>query len=141
MRILLYIVILLGLTIAPVKPLDLAKLEPVQTVSVSYEQNQMILQTDTGSKGVGETVEAAIADLKKGTPGVIYLDTAQYLLLTKEAIPYMLGIENHLRDSVRVCLWDGKGSLKIADKYLSVRNDLPLLKSLITKGKINFEKS
>ena len=141
MRTLLYIVILLGLTAAPVKPLELAKLEPVQTVSVDYAQNQIILQTDTGSKGIGDTIEAAIDDLEEGTPGVIYLDTAQYLLLTKDAIPYILGIENHLRNSVRVCLWDGKGSLEMADKYLSVKNDLPLLKSLISNGKINFEKS
>lgn len=141
MRLLLYVVILLSLTMAPVKPLDLAKLEPVQTVAIRTEENKVILQTDTGSKGIGNTVDDAINDLEEGTPGVIYLDTAQYLLLTKEAIPYMLGIENHLRDSVRVCLWDGKGSLKIADKYLSVRNDLPLLKSLITNRKINFEKS
>lgn len=141
MRLLLYVVILLSLTMAPVKPLDLAKLEPVQTVAIRTEENKVILQTDTGSKGIGNTVDDAINDLEEGTPGVIYLDTAQYLLLTKEAIPYMLGIENHLRDSVQVCLWDGKGSLKIADKYLSVRNDLPLLKSLITNRKINFEKS
>ena len=141
MRTLLYIVILLGLTAAPVKPLELAKLEPVQTVSVDYAQNQIILQTDTGSKGIGDTIEAAIDDLEEGTPGVIYLDTAQYLLLTKDAIPYILGIENHLRNSVRVCLWDGKGSLEMADKYLSVKNDLPLIKSLISNGKINFEKS
>lgn len=141
MRTLLSIVILLALTAAPVKPLELAKLEPVQTVSVDYAQNQIILQTDTGSKGVGDTIEAAIDNLKKGTPGVIYLDTAQYLLLTKDSIPYILGIENHLRNSVRLCLWDGKGSLEMADKYLSVKNDLPLLKSLITNGKINFEKS
>lgn len=141
MRTLLYIVILLSLTAAPVKPLELAKLEPVQTVSVDCAQNQIILQTDTGSKGVGDTVEAAIDDLEEGTPGVIYLDTAQYLLITKDAIPYILGIENYLRNSVRICLWDGKGSLKMADKYLSVRNDLPRLKSLISNGKINFEKS
>ena len=141
MRTLLSIVILLALTAAPVKPLELAKLEPVQTVSVDYAQKQIILQTDTGSKGVGDTIEAAIDDLEEGTPGVIYLDTAQYLLLTKDAIPYILGIENHLRNSVRLCLWDGKGSLEMADKYLSVKNDLPLLKSLITNGKINFEKS
>lgn len=141
MRIVIYIVILLSLTFAPVKHLDLANLEPVQTVSVDYAQNQIILQTDTGSKGVGDTVEAAIDDLEEGTPGVIYLDTAQYLLITKEAIPYILGVENYLRNSVRVCLWDGKGGLELADKYLSVRNDLPRLKSLITNGKINFEKS
>ena len=141
MRVLLYIVILLALTMVPIKPLELAKLEPVQTVSMRCEQNKIILETDTQNRGEGETIEEAIADLEERTPGVIYLDTAQYLLLTKDAMPYILGIENYLRDRVRVCLWDGRGSLEMADKYLSVRYDLPLLKSLITNGKINIEKS
>jgi hypothetical protein len=131
----------MSFSLARTKPLELSKLEPVQTVSVHCEQNKIVLQTDTGSKGVGETLKSAIEDLEEGTPGVIYLDTAQYLLITEAALPYILGMENHLRNSVRVCLWDGKGSLEMADKYLSVRNDLPLLKTLISNGKINFEKS
>lgn len=141
MRVILYAIILLGLTMAPVTPLDVAKLEPVQTVAIRTEENKLIIETDTKSRGEGETVAEAIEALEKGTPGVIYLDTAQYLLLTKEAAPYIMGLENHLRDRVRVSLWDGKGSVTMADKYLSVRNDLPLLKSLITNGKITLEKS
>lgn len=141
MRVILYAVILLGLTMAPVTPLDVAKLEPVQTVAIRTEDNKLIIETDTKSRGEGETVAEAIEALEKGTPGVIYLDTAQYLLVTKEATPYIRGLENYLKDRVRFCLWDGKGSVELADKYLSVRNDLPLLKPLITKGKINFEKS
>lgn len=141
MRILLYIIIISALLFVPLDPLDIGKLEPVQTVSVRYEQNKIILETDTKNRGEGETVEEAIRDLKKGTPGVIYLDTAQYLLFTKGAIPYIQGLEKHLRDQVRACLWDGKGSVEMADKYLCVRNDLPRLKALIINGKITFEKS
>lgn len=141
MRIVIYIVILLSLTLAPVKPLDLANLEPVQTVSVRYEQNKIILETDTENRGEGETVAEAVADLKKKSPGVIYLDTAQYLLITKDAVHYIEDLGNYLKDRVLVCLWDGRGSIKMADKYLSVKDDLPTLKLLRTNGKINFEKS
>ena len=141
MRPILYIVILLCLLKAPVQKLDVAELEPVQTVSVRCEQNKIILETDTQNRGEGETLKEAISDLEKRTPGVIYLDTAQYLLLTKDAIPYIRGLEKYLRSSVRACLWDGKGSVEMADKYLCVRNDLPTLKSLISNAKINFEKS
>ena len=141
MRIVIYIVILLSLTFAPIKPLDLANLEPVQTVSVRCEQNKIILETDTENRGEGETVAEAVADLKKKSPGVIYLDTAQYLLITKETAHYIEDLGNYLKDRVLVCLCDGQGSTKMADKYLSVKDDLPTLKSLRTNGKINFEKS
>lgn len=128
MRILLYIGILASLLLAPVKRLDVAKLEPVQTVAISVSDNQVVLETDTKNKGRGETVQAAIEDLEKHTPGVIYLDTAQYLLITEEALQYAASVEPYLRQSVKVSLWDGQGSVADAAKYLSVNSKWPSLR-------------
>ena len=128
MRILLYIGILALLLLAPIQRLDIAKLEPVQTVAISVSDGQVVLETDTKNKGQGATVQAAIEDLEKHTPGVIYLDTAQYLLITEEALQYAASVEPYLRRSVKVSLWDGQGSVEDAAKYLSVHSKLPTLR-------------
>lgn len=131
MRMLIYICILALLLLAPVERLDVAKLEPVQTVAVSISQQQILIETDTENRGQGSTISEAIADLEENTPGVIYLDTAQYLLLTKEASRYRKDLETYMRPSVRVSLWDGAGDVETAAKYLDVRKDLPKLKDLV----------
>ena len=128
MRILLYIVILALLFMAPVERLDVARLQPVQTVAVRVTDGQVVLQTDTKDEGQAKTLQDAIDDLEENTPGVIYLDTAQYLLVTEEAVPFTRELESYLRPSVKVSLWDGEGSVEKAAEFLGIRRDLPTLK-------------
>ena len=80
------------------------------------------------------TIAAAVENLEKNTPGVIYLDTAQYLLITKEAIHCCEDLKAYMRHGVRICLWDGRGSVKEAAKYLDIRHDLPRLKEFHANG-------
>lgn len=128
MRAILYIIILALLFLAPVQRLDVARLEPVQTVALYADETGVVLETDTGNKGRGETVDSAYEDLEDRTPGVIYLDTAQYLLVTEDAVSYVDAIRKYLHPSVAVSMWDGEGSVEDAAKYLGVRNDLPKLR-------------
>ena len=141
MRILLYIVILALLFLAPVERLDVAKLEPVQTVAVSVADGQINFETDTGNRGRGENVQAAIDDLEENTPGVIYLDTAQYLLITEQAAQYSQELEKYLRTTVKVSLWDGQGRVEQAAKFLAVRGDLLTLRRWNRAGWQTVEKS
>ena len=127
MRILLYIIILALLFFAPVERLDVAKLEPVQTVAISMKENALILETDTNNRGEGANITDALSDLEDRTPGVIYLDTAEYLLVTEDATGYIDALRGYLSPSVKVSLWDGEGSVESAAQYLDVRNDLPKL--------------
>ena len=135
MRMVLYIVILALLFLAPVERLDVAKLEPVQTVAIYANDVNVVLETDTGNKGEGTGVEAALADLEEKTPGVIYLDTAQYLLVSERAISCVDSLRKYLSPSVMICLWDENGSVKDAAQYLDVRSDLPKLKDWKTPEK------
>ena len=132
MRILLYICILALLLLAPVERLDVAKLEPVQTVALRLEGQTLVLETDTKNRGQGSTLREAIEDLENRTPGVIYLDTAQYLLLTEDVLPYSQQLKTVMHPTVKVSLWDGKGSVEKAAQYLAIRRDLPRLKELPT---------
>ena len=135
MRILLYIVILALLFLAPVQRLDVAELEPVQTVAVSAQEEQVTIQTDTGQQGSGSSIAAAVEKLEDNTPGVIYLDTAQYLLITPEAESFAEQLRPYLHGSTKVCVWDGKSSVKEAAQYLRVRTNLPTFRTWKTVAK------
>ncbi len=115
-RIILYILILGALFFAPVESAEVAKLEPVQAVWMYMENDSVVLETDTEDKGSGATVEGALADMKRRSAGIIYLDTAQYVLVTgaEQQIP---ALEQLLKGSVRLCLWSGNGELAEAVKY------------------------
>ena len=129
MRIILYTIIIILLFFAPVERLDVADLEPVQTVAASVENEKLKLHTDTGAVGIGTSADTALQKLEESTPGVIYLDTAEYLLLTEEALGYVDGLRQYLNDSVKVSLWDGEGSIEDAAGFLRVRKDLPKLEN------------
>lgn len=124
MRTVLYIMVLVLLLFAPVKRLDVARLEPVQTVAIYTEPGAVVLETDTGNRGRGESVNAALENLEQTTPGVIYLDTAEYLLVSKDALSYVEDLRQYLNPRVKVSLWDGDGSVTDAAKYLAIRSDL-----------------
>ncbi len=129
MRKVVYGLLLALLLFAPLERLDVADLEPVQTVAVYTEEDTVVLETDTGSVGRGENVTQAYEDLEKNTPAAIYLDTAQYLLITEEAANYADDLRKYLKPSVRVSLFRGEIDLKNAAKYLSIHSDLPKLKN------------
>lgn len=128
MRTLLYIVILALLFLAPVERLDVAKLEPVQTVAIRVEDDSVILETDTNNRGVGTDIANALSDLEDSTPGVIYLDTAEYLLVSEDATIYLDALREYFSPSVRISLWDGVSSVEGAAQYLAVRDDLVKLR-------------
>ena len=125
MRVWIYAAILILLLFVPLHRLDIAQLEPVQTLAIQSTDDMIRLETDTGQKGQGSTVPLAIADLESKTPGVIYLDTAQYLLITENALQIAHDLQQHLKPWVRVCIWDGESSVSGAAQYLKKRTDMP----------------
>ena len=92
-RMVLYGLILGALFFAPVESAEIAKLEPVQAVWMYMENDSVVLETDTQDKGAGATVEEALADMKRRSAGIIYLDTAQYVFVTgaEQQIPAQTG--------------------------------------------------
>ena len=61
------------------KGTDIAKLQPVEVVSLSIQEGQLQIQTDTGNMGIGSTCKQAWEDLQNAATGVVFLDTADYL--------------------------------------------------------------
>lgn len=119
-RIVLYCLLLIGVLLVPVQRLDIATLRPVQTVAVILVENGYCVATDTGDLGTGKDLESALDDLKQTTPGVIYLDTADFLLVGKGAEEEASKLKPQMAKSVQVYRLIGRPDLKEVSEYLQV---------------------
>ena len=127
-RIIIYIGILAALLAAPAKPLNIGELLPVQVVSIYKENDWAIIETDTENKGIGGTTQQALHNLKETASGIIYLDTAEYLLMTEDAEASVEELRQELKPSVKLCMAAEPVDLAEAAKYLKVHGELPKLK-------------
>lgn len=107
MRKLLYIIIGVTVLLLPVDRLDAAKLLPVEAVAVTVEGERVVLVTDTEDRGEGSTAEAALKDLKEKALGIIYLDTANYLLVGEGAEEPAEELRKHLKRRVQTGAYAG----------------------------------
>ena len=69
------------------------------------------------SRGAGQTVAEALADLKETSPGVVYLDTAEYLLVSETATEEITALVPYVKKSARLCRWEGEDDLETAANY------------------------
>lgn len=115
-RIVLYCLILALTVFLPVKGEDIEDLEPVQAFWIGKQNEKLVLQTDTGDVGVGDSVQTALQNMKESSAEMVYPDTAQYLFTSKETKSILGQFAPLLRSSVKVCIWEG-GDVKEAVKY------------------------
>ena len=99
---------------------DIARREPVQVLGVETSAGNVVLRTDTGQYGTGESLAAAVADMKKTAGGEIFLDTAEYLLVTPSAQKWLSELTELLRPACQVCLDSGVTDLGAAADYLTI---------------------
>ena len=119
MRILLYVFMLAAALAFPVERTDVGKLRPVEVVAVAQTETGFAVRTDTGDRGTGQTLGAAFRDLEDSTAGVIYLDTAEYLLLETPVKEQVL-LRELLKNGVRVCAAEPEIDLEGTGAYLDV---------------------
>ena len=100
------------------KGTDIAKLQPVEVVSLSIQEGQLQIQTDTGNMGIGSTCKQAWEDLQNAATGVVFLDTADYLTVTGDAQPYIEEMWEYLRPSCKICLQIGEGDWESLPAFL-----------------------
>ena len=128
MRWIVYLALIAGTMLAPVERADVAKLQPVETVAVYLKGDAVVLETDTGDKGQGSTAEEALADLKERACSVIYLDTAEYLLVARDAVSQADSLRPYLKSGVKVAPYSG-GDIQDETAYWEVHGELPKLGS------------
>lgn len=114
---LLYMIILAAVLVLPTKATDVGKLRPVQTLAVYKDGTDYVIETDTKDAGRGESIQLAIMDLKATTPGIIYLDTAQHLLVRRESD--LKEMQRHIKDSVQVYVYEGVPPMEKVSQFLT----------------------
>ncbi len=118
-KLVIYLLLLAATVALRPESADIGKLRPVQLVSVYREDEWIVVETDTEDLGRGIDVDDAIRNLKETTAGVIYLDTADYLLVREDIQTLIPQIANHLKGKVRVCITEGGIPLTDASEYLA----------------------
>lgn len=126
-RSLLYLIILAAVLVCPTKATDVGKLQPVQTVAVYKGDSGYVIATDTKDTGRGESIPAAIENLKATTPATIYLDTAQYLIVSDESVVEEL--RNHLKGNVKLYRFVGNPPMETVSKFLAAHGDGPSIRT------------
>lgn len=122
MKWIFYLAALGAALLVPVDRSDVGELQPIEVVSLSVKREEVVIKTDTGDLGSGVSVDAALQNLKETTPGIVYLDTAEYLLVNADAKALIPDISRCLKDKVKVCYMDGEPDLKMAASYLAVHS-------------------
>lgn len=107
---------------------DVAKMEPVELVWLMPARGGIVIQTDTGSDGWGKSVIEAVEDLKQTATGEIFLETAEYVLLSsldEEILPELMAL---FRPSCKVLTVYGEAKAEDMALFLrSHQNDVTLL--------------
>ena len=104
----------------PFEGADIARLQPVELLRIQKSGDVISVELDTGDSGKGTTLEAALQDLKKSTPGNVFLETADYLLINDEAGALVESLVEYLRPACGVCLEEGEAKLEEAAQFLRV---------------------
>ena len=120
--------ILGAVLLVPVNKVDVAQLRPIEVISIYKEGSTVVLETDTEDIGRGADVLAALQDMKQTSPAVIYLDTAEYLLIAENAVKEAEQLRGVLKEAVQLCMAQERINLQEAAKYLPVHGEFPKLR-------------
>lgn len=124
--------------------MDIGKLQPVQVVRLTCPRGQVRMETDTGDSGTGENLKEALADIKLSAASEIFLDTADYLIVSPGCVDLLPAMLQYLRPSCAVCIEKGKPNMEQVGLYLQQHSpDITLMQyragqcdlpTLVTRG-------
>ena len=114
--------------------MDLEDLRPVETLLLSTEEEQVILETDTGDRGEGESLPAAVRNLNETSEGRIFLETAAFLIYRPEAAPVLPQLKSWLRPETAVCVAEENLDVKTAGRFLNFHRPDCTLRELWKKS-------
>lgn len=103
----------------PFRKTDVAKLQPVEVVRVTLEGREVVIETDTEAAGRGKSLKAAFEDMKQTTAGEVFLDTADYLILSRDTVSLLPELMEYLRPACQVCIGKGEMDLGQAAAFLT----------------------
>lgn len=103
---------------------DVASLVPVEALTVTMEDGQVVLNGGD-CRGQGEDWDAALADLRESADGTVFLGTAEQVIVSRKAahlLPDVIRCPD-LRPAAVLCICSGDPpDPKEAAKYLSAHD-------------------
>ena len=111
MKRIVWLLLAVGLKMSGLLPFesnDVAKLAPVEALTVTVREGQVIL--DGGRcRGCGETWDEALEDLHHGAEGTVFLGTAEQVILSQEAVELLPQVVRcrQLRPAAAICICRG----------------------------------
>ena len=118
-RWLLYLIVLALCGASANRGADIGELAPVEVVWLSETAGQIYLETDTGDMGRGDTLQAALTDMKAAAPGTIFLETADYLIVEQGREVLLEQLFDILRPSCKICVMQSMPDLEKAATFLN----------------------
>lgn len=118
-RWLLYLAVLTILGTSSSRGADIGKLAPVEAVWLTENNGQVYLECDTGDAGRGETMQAALEDMKAAAMGTIFLETADYLIVEQGMEALLEQAYDFLRPSCKICVAQSKPDLQNVAMFLN----------------------
>lgn len=104
----------------PFKASDVARLKPVEVIRVTTSGQGIVVETDTGESGMGEDLDQAFADLKETASGDIFLETADRLLVSSQAVHLLPELTDYLRPGCNICVEMGEVELDMVSAFLNI---------------------
>lgn len=87
---------------------DAAKLLPAQVLVIAQEDGRITVESDNGASGSGTTLPDALAAMREGAEGTLFLDTAEHIIPCKahnRFCPQRCGSGSSARR--QSCIWRG----------------------------------
>ena len=122
MKWILYLLLTAILFVIPVERTDVGKLEPVELLWLHRNRDVLVLETDIGNVGRGIDTMQAVEDLHDAAAGILYLDTAEYLLIAPDCMDEIGEMERYLRGNVRMCVAEDCPDAVLAAEYLDIHH-------------------
>lgn len=98
---------------------DVGDLQPIEVLYVYPRAGLICIDSDTGDQGVGRTAGEAFRDLRQRASGEVFLDTADYLLLSPGMESELDDLWRELRPGCRVCWAIGMPDLEQVGAFLA----------------------
>lgn len=114
---------------------DIGKLQPAELIYIYKEENNLVLATDTGDVGSGETLQEALADMEATSFGEVFLETMNWILVTEDTKPVLKQQWEKFRLSAQVILVTGPVDVKTLSQYLQIHKSNVTLKDYVAGQK------